>query len=92
MMYSAGDLGLVIDFGSNEPGAVLQRQEDGNWHDYVVDGEPVTNPFDMNTISPAGIDCGLHKRRKPIIAACIFLGKESRDLSGSLPQNSGSMT
>ena len=52
MICSAGDLGVEIDFGSNKPGAILQRKENGGWHDYLVDGEPVTNPFDEETLVP----------------------------------------
>ncbi len=51
-MYQAGDLGIEIDFGSNEPGAILQRKEKGYWHDYLVDGESVVNPFDVETLVP----------------------------------------
>ena len=50
VMYSAADLGLVIDFGRNEPGAVLQRKEGSEWGDYLIDGKPVTNLFDVNML------------------------------------------
>jgi hypothetical protein len=50
MIYSAGDLGIEIDFGPNQPGAVLQREDRGYWHDYLVKGEPVTNPFDVESL------------------------------------------
>lgn len=50
MMWSAGDLGLVVDLGWNKPGAVLQRKENGDWHDFMVDGQPVTNPFDAEIL------------------------------------------
>jgi hypothetical protein len=52
MIYSAGDLGIEIDFGSDQPGAVLQRKEKGYWRDYLVDGESVTNPFDVEMLPP----------------------------------------
>ena len=41
-----------MDFGLlyKVPGAVLQRKEKGYWHDYPVDGEPVVNPFDVETL------------------------------------------
>jgi hypothetical protein len=52
MIYSAGDLGIEIDFGSDKPGAILQRKEKGYWHDYLVDGKPVVNPFDVETLPP----------------------------------------
>jgi len=38
MIIQAGDLGVEIDTGTNQPGAILQRYEDGQWQDYVVDG------------------------------------------------------
>ncbi len=60
MIWSAGDLGIEIDFGLlyKEPGAILQRKEKGHWHDYVVDGEPVTNPFDVGKRwCQGGINC-----------------------------------
>ena len=41
MILSAGELGIEIDFGSDQPGAILQRKEKGYWHDYLVDGDPV---------------------------------------------------
>jgi hypothetical protein len=53
MIYSAVDLCIEIDFGSNDPGAILQRKEKGYWHDYLVDCKPVTNPFDVEML-PAG--------------------------------------
>jgi hypothetical protein len=53
MIWSAGDLGIEIDFGSDQPGAILQRKDRGYWRDYLVDGEPVVNPFDVESL-PAG--------------------------------------
>ena len=52
MIYSAGDLGIEIDFGNDQPGAILQRKDKGYWHDYLVDGKPVVNPFDVETLVP----------------------------------------
>ncbi len=52
MIYSAVDLGIEIDFGSNEPGAILQYRDKGYWYDYLVDGKPVVNPFDVETLPP----------------------------------------
>ena len=52
MIYSAGDLGIEIDFGPDQPGAILQRKEKGYPHDYLVDGEPATNPFDVEALVP----------------------------------------
>ena len=54
MILSAGGLGIEIDFGLlyKEPGAILQRKEKGYWHDYLVDGESVINPFDVETLVP----------------------------------------
>ena len=52
MIYSAGDLGIEIDFGTDRPGAILQRKEKGYWHDYLVDGKPVVNPVDVESLPP----------------------------------------
>jgi len=52
MIYSAVDLCIEIDFRTDQPGAILKRKEKGCWHDYLVDGEPVTNPFDVETLPP----------------------------------------
>jgi hypothetical protein len=54
MIWSVGDLGIEIDFGLSyeEPGAVVQRKKKDAWHDYLVEGEPVTNPFDVETLVP----------------------------------------
>ena len=53
MIWSVGDLGIEIDFGLlyKAPGAVVQRKENDGWQDYLVDGEPVTNPFDEQSQS-----------------------------------------
>ena len=52
MILSAGDLALEIDFGRNQPGAILQRKVKGRYQDYLIDGKPVTNPIDVNTLPP----------------------------------------
>jgi len=52
VIWSAGDLGIEIDFGNDKPGAILQRKEKVYWHDYLVYGEPVTNPFDVEMLQP----------------------------------------
>ena len=52
MIWSAGDLGIEINFWHNQPGAILQRKEKGYWHDYLVDGEPIVNSFDVETLVP----------------------------------------
>ena len=44
--------GIEIDFETDKPGAILQRKEKGYWHDYLVDGKPVVNPFDVETLPP----------------------------------------
>jgi hypothetical protein len=31
---------------------MLLRQEKGYWHDYLVDGKPVVNPFDVEILPP----------------------------------------
>ncbi len=60
MIYSAVDLGIDIDFGPDQPGAILQRKEKGYWRDYLAEGEPVTNPFGVVTLPP-----GLYRLRAP---------------------------
>jgi hypothetical protein len=50
VIYSAGDLGIEIDLGANEPGAVLQRFEIDGWKDFQLEGEPVISPVDINTL------------------------------------------
>jgi len=52
MIYSAADLCIEIDFGPDQPGAILQRKEKDHWRDYLVKGEPVVNPFDVETLPP----------------------------------------
>ena len=53
MIYSAGDLGIEIDLGSDEPGSILQRYAIDGWKDYLIDGEPVISPVDVNAL-PSG--------------------------------------
>ena len=50
MIWSAGDLGIEIDYGSDKPGAILQRKEENGYQDFLVDGELVTNPFDVESL------------------------------------------
>jgi hypothetical protein len=52
MIYSAVDLCIEIDFGSNEPGTILQREDRGYWRDYRVDRKLVVNPFDVEALPP----------------------------------------
>jgi len=52
MMYQAGNLGLVIDFGNHQSGSVLQRRIKGQWQDYLIDGKPVLYPFDVHQLPP----------------------------------------
>jgi hypothetical protein len=52
MISSAGDLALEIDFGRNQPGAILQRKIKGKWKDYLIDGKPVMNPIDVEILPP----------------------------------------
>ena len=52
MMYQAGDLGLLIDFGRSEPGSVLQYKNGGKWQDYLIDGKAVLFPFDVHQLPP----------------------------------------
>ena len=62
MIWSAGDPNIEIDFGLlyEVPGAILQRKEKGYYHDYLVDGELVVNPFDVETLVP-----GWYRLRDP---------------------------
>ena len=52
MILSAVDLGIEIDFVPDHPGATLQRKDKGHWRNYLVDGKPVTNPFDFEPLLP----------------------------------------
>jgi hypothetical protein len=60
MIWSAGDLGVEIDFGPDQPSAILQRKQKDHWHDYLVKGEPVVKPFDVETLPP-----GFYRQRVP---------------------------
>lgn len=73
MIYSAGDFGIAIDFGSDEPGWILQRKEKGYWRDYLVDGEPVTNPFDVETLWLGGIGCGVPTEFRRFTSGFVIL-------------------
>jgi len=52
MFCSLEKLGIEIDLGSNAPGTVLQRNDGGLWYFYMIDGEPVVNPFDVDILPP----------------------------------------
>jgi hypothetical protein len=53
MIHAAGDIGVTIGYGNNEPGAILQRLEADGWRDCLVDRKPVTAPIDIETL-PTG--------------------------------------
>ncbi len=65
MIWSAGDLGIEIDFGLlyKEPGAVLQRKGKDGYSDYLVDGKPVMNPFDVEMLVSEWRDPALKVRK-----------------------------
>ncbi len=56
MVHQLGELGIVIDYGGNNPGAVLQHQVfDGRnraWQNYLVDGKPLMPPVDIRSLPP----------------------------------------
>ena len=56
MVHQIGDLGILIDYGNNTPGSVLQHHisegRDFIWQDYTVDGKPVTAPIDVKSLPP----------------------------------------
>ena len=56
MVHQLGHLGILIDYGDKKTGSVLQHQirKHGRyiWQDYLVDGRPVTAPFDVNSLPP----------------------------------------
>jgi len=52
VMLSAGDLGLELDFGRNEPGDILQRWERDSWRSFKMNGKLVRSPFDYQTLPP----------------------------------------
>jgi len=45
-------LDVEIDFGPDQPGAILQRKDKGDWRDYLVDGKPVVIPLDVESLPP----------------------------------------
>ena len=56
MVHQIGDLGILIDVGSNKAGSVLQRRNPDNgkleWQDYILDGKLLTAPIDTNSLPP----------------------------------------
>jgi hypothetical protein len=52
MFLSLEELGVDIDLGRNAPGAILQRKDSGLWYYYLIDGEPMVNPFNLETLPP----------------------------------------
>ena len=47
-----GELGIENHTGTNEPGVILRRKKPASWRDYLVEGDPVTNPFDVEMLWP----------------------------------------
>jgi hypothetical protein len=56
MVHQLGDLGILIDYGKDKPGSVLQHQtpegRSYTWQDYLVDGKPLTAPIDVKSLPP----------------------------------------
>ncbi|MGK2926484.1 MAG: hypothetical protein ACSLE2_12785 [Lysobacterales bacterium] len=52
MIIEAGDIGVIVDTGTNAPGVPLQRLEAGEWRDFEQDGEPVRWPVKIDTLPP----------------------------------------
>ena len=52
MFLSIREIGVEIDLGCNASGAILQRKESDLWYYYLIDCEPVVNPFDLETLPP----------------------------------------
>ncbi len=50
MVILSGDNGIIFDNGNNAPGATLQRLERGEWIDYLIGGEPVFAPVDVQRL------------------------------------------
>ena len=50
MVILSGDIGIIFDNGNNSPDATLQRLEDGEWIDYLIGGEPVFAPVDVERL------------------------------------------
>lgn len=54
MIVSGTSPFLHIDWGENEPGMTLQREDKRDqWSDYLVNEQPVTAPVDVNSL-PSG--------------------------------------
>ena len=41
---------VQIDFGNDEPGMTLQRQERDGWVDVIVEGKVVKSPVDIDAL------------------------------------------
>ncbi len=54
MFHPLGESGVLIDLGRNASGMILQRNDGALWYYYLIDGEPVVNPFDVEKL-PRGL-------------------------------------
>ena len=52
MFHAAGDLFVLIDYGSNKPGSILQQKHTDWWEDFLVDGRQVKAPVDIESLPP----------------------------------------
>jgi len=56
MVHLLGNLGILIDYGSNEPGSILQHQiHKGRhyvWQDFLLDGNRLIAPVDVKSLPP----------------------------------------
>jgi hypothetical protein len=57
MIIQATDLGIEIDTGTNESGAVMQRLEDGEWRDYLRNGKRLRWPVAVWRVDSAKRIC-----------------------------------
>ncbi len=74
MIVAGSDIGVWIDFGSDEPGMILQREyREGGlrvWRDDQVDGKPVTAPVSIEAL-PVGVN--LHSKVQRLVLSIINL-------------------
>ena len=71
MMFQAGDLGLTIDYGISRTGSILQRKTNREWQDYLVEGEPVVDSFDVETLPPEQYQLWEKLKPQPSLAGAV---------------------
>ena len=73
-VLSAGDLGVEIDYGIENPPGTLQRLDNDVWQDYHLNGEAITTEsLDIESLPPSRGNWGYYARGNTVGIQCAVI-------------------